>query len=43
MKVFELAKEIGVPSSDVVALLKENEVPVKNHMTPFSDEANLKW
>lgn len=39
MKVFELAKEIGVPSSDVVALLKENEVPVKNHMTPLSDEA----
>ncbi len=39
MKVFELAKEIGVPSSDIVALLKENEVPVKNHMTTLSEEA----
>lgn len=39
MKVFELAKEIGIPSSDIVALLKENEVPVKNHMTTLSGEA----
>lgn len=39
MKVFELAKEIGVPSSDIVALLKENEVSVKNHMTTLSEEA----
>ena len=39
MKIFELAKEIGVPSSDIVSLLKENEVPVKNHMTALSEEA----
>lgn len=39
MKVFEIAKELGVESSEIVTFLKENDVAVKNHMTTISDEA----
>lgn len=38
MKVFELAKEIGVPSSEILKLLKENEIECKNHMAVLKDD-----
>lgn len=38
MKIFELAKEIGVASGEIVKLLTDNDFEVKNHMTMLTDE-----
>ena len=39
MRVFELAKEIGVESKDLVAFFNEIKVEVKNHMSSLDDAA----
>ena len=38
MKVYELAKQINVPSSDIVKLLQENDISVKSHMANLDDD-----
>ncbi|MCM1539205.1 MAG: translation initiation factor IF-2 [bacterium] len=37
-KVYELAKELGVPSKDLVTLCEQNNIEVKNHMSAISEE-----
>ena len=39
MRVFELAKEIGIGSKELVSFLKENDVEVANHMSSVDDAA----
>ena len=38
MKVYELAKQINVPSSDIVKLLQENDISIKSHMANLDDD-----
>ena len=38
MKVYELAKQINVPSSDIVKLLQENDISIKCHMANLDDD-----
>ena len=38
MKVYELAKEIGVESKDILAALKNKGIEVKSHMSVIEDE-----
>lgn len=37
-KVHELAKELGVPSKDLITLCEQNHIEVKNHMSGISEE-----
>ena len=37
MRVFELAKEIGVESKELIEFLKQNKVSVSNHMSSVED------
>ncbi|MFQ5781035.1 MAG: translation initiation factor IF-2, partial [Nitrospiria bacterium] len=37
MRVFELAKKIGLPSKELLVLLKKNGVKVSNHMSAIAD------
>ncbi len=37
-KVYELAKELGVPSKDLITLCELNQIEVKNHMSTISEE-----
>lgn len=39
IRVYELAKELNVPSKDIIELLKEFNVNVKNHMSVIEDDA----
>jgi translation initiation factor IF-2 len=39
MRVFEVAKELGVPAEALVHLLREMDVPVRSHMSDVADEA----
>lgn len=39
IRIYELAKELNVPSKDIIELLKEFNVNVKNHMSVIEDEA----
>ncbi len=39
MKVFELAKNIGVTSKEILKFLKQKEISVKNHLSILDDEA----
>jgi translation initiation factor IF-2 len=39
MRVFEVAKDLGVPAEALVHLLREMDVPVRSHMSDVSDEA----
>ena len=39
MRVFELAKEIGIGSKELVSFLKENNVEVASHMSSLDDAA----
>ncbi|HET8655978.1 MAG TPA: translation initiation factor IF-2 [Longimicrobiaceae bacterium] len=38
MRVYEVAKELNVPSEALVHLLREMDVPVRSHMTLLADE-----
>ena len=38
MKVYELAKELDVPSKELVEFLAEKKIEVKNHMSALEDE-----
>jgi translation initiation factor IF-2 len=38
MRVFEVAKELDVPSETLVQMLRGMEIPVRSHMTQLSDE-----
>ena len=42
MKIYELAKEIGVDSKDIVEFLKSKGADVKNHMSVVPEEMLLK-
>ena len=37
-KVYELAKELGVPSKDLITLCEQNNIEVKSHMSVISEE-----
>ncbi len=39
MRVYELGKQLGKDNADILAILKENGVEVKNHMSSIDDEA----
>ncbi|HHX29356.1 MAG TPA: translation initiation factor IF-2 [Firmicutes bacterium] len=39
IRVYEIAKELGVDSKDVITALTQIGVPVKNHMAALTDEA----
>ncbi|MFZ7132102.1 MAG: translation initiation factor IF-2 [Eubacteriales bacterium] len=38
IRVYDLAKELNIPSKDLVELLKENDIPVKNHMSALTEQ-----
>lgn len=38
IRVYQLAKELDIPSKDFVALLNQNNIPVKNHMSALTDD-----
>ena len=38
VRVYELARQVGIPSKEMVAKLKEVGVDVKNHMTTLDEE-----
>jgi translation initiation factor IF-2 len=38
MRVFEVAKELGVPAESLVQLLREMDVPVRSHMSDLAEE-----
>ena len=42
MKIYELAKEIGVDSKDIVEFLKKEGVDVKNHMSTVPEDMFIK-
>lgn len=39
VRIYELAKELDVPSKDIIEFLKEFNVNVKNHMSVIEDDA----
>ena len=39
MRVYELAKQLEKDSADIIAVLKENGVEAKTHMSSIDDEA----
>ena len=39
MKIHELAKEINVPSKDILTLLQDKGIDVKNHMSTIEDDS----
>ena len=42
IKIYELAKELDVPSKDVIEFLTEKNIEVKNHMSTLEDsEADM--
>lgn len=38
IRVYELAKRLGLTSKEVIATLKDLDIPVKNHMSSIDDE-----
>ncbi|MFQ5587292.1 MAG: translation initiation factor IF-2 [Nitrospiria bacterium] len=38
MRVFELSREIGIPSKELVALLKKMDIQVKSHMSALTED-----
>ncbi|MFZ7119774.1 MAG: translation initiation factor IF-2 [Eubacteriaceae bacterium] len=38
VRVYDLAKELAIPSKKLVELLKESDIPVKNHMSALTDQ-----
>jgi translation initiation factor IF-2 len=38
MRVFEVARELGVPAESLVHLLREMDVPVRSHMSDLAEE-----
>ena len=38
MKVHELAKELNVPSKDIITFLEGNSIEVKSHMSVLEDD-----
>lgn len=38
IRIYELAKELNVPSKDIIELLKKFNINVKNHMSAIDDE-----
>ena len=39
MRVYELGKQLGKDNADILAILKNNGIEVKNHMSSIDDEA----
>ena len=42
VKVYELAKEIGVDNTSLMQFLKDNNIAVKSHMSNLDDDAIAK-
>jgi translation initiation factor IF-2 len=42
MRIYELAKELGAPSKDLIKTLAGLNIEVKNHMSSISDDAIAK-
>jgi translation initiation factor IF-2 len=38
LRVHDLAGEFGVPSDEVISLLRQMDVPVRSHLSPLSDD-----
>jgi len=38
LRVHDLAGEFGVPSDEVINLLRQMDVPVRSHLSPLSDD-----
>jgi len=38
LRVHDLAGEFGIPADEVVQLLRSMDVPVRNHLSPLSDD-----
>ena len=42
-----MAGEFGIPSEEVITLLRSMDVPVRNHLSPLTDEqvarARARW
>jgi translation initiation factor IF-2 len=37
-RVNDMAGEFGIPSEEVITLLRSMDVPVRNHLSPLTDE-----
>ena len=38
LRVHDLAGEFGVPTDEVINLLRQMDVPVRSHLSPLSDD-----
>ena len=38
IRIFELAKELGIESKELIGFLNDNKIEVKNHMSALEDD-----